>query len=383
MDVKMLTDTVEQLKDEYLKVWIDICNIESPTRYKAGVDAVGNYLAALSEKKGWLVERYPQPVAGDVLCITMNPDAKKEPICFSGHMDTVHEIGLFGDPPVRIEGDRLYGPGAEDCKGGIAAGFLAMDALSRCGFTDRPVRMLLQSDEEGGSSTSGKATIKYICERAKGSAAFLNLEGGEADVACFVRKGIITFLLTVNGVAAHASNCAKKGANAIAEMAHKIIELEKLKDDDGLTCNCGVISGGSVPNTVPDVCQLKINIRFATQEQLEYAREYVQKVADTVYVPGCTCTVEQATFRVAMEYCERNQKLLDHVNEILGEHGFPLKKMVRRKGGSDAADVTVSGTPCIDSLGVDGDFIHNPGEFGYIHTLAESAKKLAVITYCF
>ena len=57
--------------------------------------------------------------------------------------------------------------------------------------------------------------------------------------------------------------------------------------------------------------------------------------------------------------------------------------MVKRKGGSDAADVTVSGTPCIDSLGVDGDFIHNPGEFGYIQSLAESAKKLAVITYCF
>ena len=383
MDVKILTDMVEQLKDEYLKVWVDICNIESPTRYKAGVDAVGNYLAALAEKKGWLVERFPQPVAGDVLCITMNPDAKKEPICFSGHMDTVHEIGLFGDPPVRIEGDRLYGPGAEDCKGGIAVGFLAMDALARCGFTDRPIRMLLQSDEEGGSSASGKATINYICERAKGSAAFFNLEGGAPDDACLVRKGIITFLLTVKGVAAHASNCAKKGANAIAEMAHKIIELEKLKDDDGLTCNCGVISGGSVPNTVPDVCQLKINIRFATQEQLEYAREYVQKIADTVYVPGCTCTVEQATFRVAMEYCDRNQKLLDHVNEILGEHGFPLKKMVRRKGGSDAADMTVSGTPCIDSLGVDGNFIHNPGEFGYIHTLSESAKKLAVVTYCF
>lgn len=383
MDVKKLIDTVYELRDEYLKVWIDICNIESPTGYKAGVDAVGNYLAALSEKKGWLVERFPQPVAGDVLCITMNPDADKEPICFSGHMDTVHPVGLFGDPPVRIEGDKLYGPGAEDCKGGIVAGFLAMDALDRCGFTDRPVRMLLQSDEEGGSSVSGKATIKYICERAKGSVAFFNLEGGEADEACLVRKGIVTYLLTVKGVSAHASNCAKKGANAIAEMAHKIIELEKLKDDAGLTCNCGVINGGSVPNTVPDTCQMKINIRFATQEQLEWVREYVQKVADTVYVPGCTCTVEQATFRVAMEYNERNQKLLDRVNEILEANGMPKKNMVKRKGGSDAADVTVSGTPAIDSLGVDGDFIHNPGEFGYISSLAEAAKKLAVITYCF
>ena len=383
MNCQKLIETVDALKDEYLKVWVDVCNIESPTRYKVGVDAVGNYFAALSEKKGWLVERFPQPVAGDVLCITMNPDAKKEPICFSGHMDTVHEIGLFGNPPVRIEGDKLYGPGAEDCKGGVVAGFLAMDALDRCGFRDRPVRMLLQSDEEGGSSVSGKATINYMCQRAQGSVAFFNLEGGESDEACIERKGIVTFLLTVKGVSAHSSNCAKKGANAIAEMAYKIIELEKLKDDSGLTCNCGVISGGSVPNTVPDTCQLKINIRYANAEQLQWVREYVQNVADTVHIPGCTCTVEQITFRVAMEYTERNEKLVERINEILEANGMEKKRIIKRKGGSDAADMTCAGVPCVDSLGVDGDFIHNPGEFGYISSLAESAKKLAVITYCF
>ena len=47
----------------------------------------------------------------------------------------------------------------------------------------------------------------------------------------------------MKGVAAHGAYCAIEGANAIAEAAYKIIELNKYKDDDGLTINCGVISG--------------------------------------------------------------------------------------------------------------------------------------------
>ena len=66
---------------------------------------------------------------------------------------------------------------------------------------------------------------------------------------------------------AHSSNCATAGANAICEAAHKIIELEKIKDKHGLTCNCSVISGGTTVNTVPGHCEFKANVRFATQEQ--------------------------------------------------------------------------------------------------------------------
>ena len=85
---------------------------------------------------------------------------KKPPIALSGHMDTVHPIGIFGSPAVRREGDRLYGPGTMDCKGGIVAGLLAMDALARSGYTDRPVMMLLQSNEEIGSGRNNKEPIE-------------------------------------------------------------------------------------------------------------------------------------------------------------------------------------------------------------------------------
>lgn len=162
MKCKALFEQIDALNSKYISIWEECCNIESPTKYKAGVDAVGNYFAALAHAQGWKVERFEHDKAGDVICITMNPDADAAPICFSGHMDTVHPVGSFGTPAVRIEGDKIYGPGVEDCKGGIVAGFLAMEALQKEGFTERPVMMLLQSDEEVGSAISDKATIGYM-----------------------------------------------------------------------------------------------------------------------------------------------------------------------------------------------------------------------------
>ena len=377
-------DEVDSLYDEYVKVWEDVCNIESPTAYKAGVDAVGGYFSDAARARGWEVEYFRHNLSGDVVCITMNPGAKGKPITLSGHMDTVHPLGLFGNPPVKIEGDKIYGPGVTDCKGGIVAGFLAMDALDRCGYKERPLRLLLQSDEEGGSFASNKATIGYICEKSADSAAFLNLEAHARGKICIARKGIVTLKFKITGIEAHSSSCATAGASAILEAAHKIIELEKLKDAAGLTCNCGVISGGSVPNTVPGYCEFKANIRFATSEQLEWVREYAQKIADTVYVKGCTCEIEQAGFRVAMEKKDVNIELADKINAIFEKAGMSTLEKMSGTGGSDAADVTVYGkVPCVDNLGTVGFRIHSPEEYGELESLREMGKRLAAIIYYF
>ena len=233
MQKDLLFNTIDELYEQYLSFWEDICNIESPTDYKKGVDAAGEYCIAHAQKRGWAVEIMENDVSGNVVCITLNPEAKAAPIAFSGHMDTVHPQGMFGYPAVSMDDEKIYGPGVVDCKGGVVAGFLAMEALAKIGFTDRPVRMLLQSDEEVGSRLSNKATINYICEKAKDSIAFFNLEGHNNGDACLGRKGIITFEFTVFGQEAHSSACAERGANAILDAAYKIIELEKIKEDAG------------------------------------------------------------------------------------------------------------------------------------------------------
>jgi glutamate carboxypeptidase len=372
-----LHTVIENLQEKYTAVWEDVCNIESPTSDKTGVDNVGEYFIRLAKAQGWEVEIFEQSVAGNVVCITMNPRAGLSPVTFSGHIDTVHPKGMFGYPAVSMDDEKIYGPGVVDCKGGVVAGFLAMEALAKVGFVNRPVRMLLQSDEEVGSRLSNKATINYICEKAKDSIAFFNLEGHNNGDACLGRKGIITFEFTVVGQEAHSSACAVRGANAILDAAYKIIELEKIKDDEGLTCNCGVISGGTVKNTVPGKCTFTADVRYATQEQYDWICEHIKNLANTVHVAGCKCTVEIFGGRPAMVRAEKNIRLFERMNEIYEKNGMSTLKERNRNGGSDAAEVTQAGIPCVECMGVKGGGMHCREEFAFISSLGEAAERLA------
>ncbi len=370
---------IEQLNESYCQVWEDFCSIESPSLHKEGVDAAGNFLVQMAQARGWQVEYGRQSAAGDVICITLNPDVPAAPLAVSAHIDTVHPVGLFGTPPVHRDAENICGPGVTDCKGGAVAGFLAMDALERCGYRRRPVQLLLQSEEEVGSRLSGKATINWICEKAKDAVAFLNLEPSTPGFVCLKRKGIVSYRFTVTGKEAHASMCAAEGANAIADAAYRILELEKYKDPEGITCNCGVISGGTVTNTVPGSCSFAVDFRFANGQQFEQIAARVKELAAAEYIPGCTCAVEQISMRVAMELEQRNLALLEKCNAAFAKHGLPVREWRSQNGGSDAADVTAFGIPCIDSLGVSGGYIHSVREYARLDSLAEAARRIAVL----
>jgi len=372
--------TVDQLTEEYFRMWEDVCNIESPSAYKEGVDAVGEFFAEKARKRGWKVEYCRQEVSGDAVCITLNADVEAAPVAVSGHMDTVHPVGSFGTPAVRRDDEKIYGPGTLDCKSGVVLGLLVLDVLERCNYRKRPVKLLLQSDEEVGSRTSNKETIGWICRQAKDAVAFLNLENNRGGNAGISRTGIVRYEFTVTGKAAHSAAC-NTGASAIAQAAHMILELEKLKERNVLTCNCGLISGGSTPNSVPETCTFVADIRYRDQAQLECAKKLLQQVSETEYIPGCSSSYKQISYRVSMPVEQRNLDLLARVNEILAEAGLPAMKPVPLGGGSDAADVTAAGIPCLDGMGPQGGGIHSLNEFAYLASLPWAAKQVATILY--
>ena len=376
MEKNVLLSEIERLYEKYLKVWEDVCNIESPTKYKKGVDECGQYFFDRASEFGWQIEVLPQHFSGNPICITMNSESNNTAICLSGHIDTVHPLGVFGSPTVRFDDQKIYGPGVNDCKGGVVGALYAMEVLHNCGFIDRPVKLLIQTDEENSSKTSNKDTIKWICEKAQGTRAFLNLECYDKGMICVERKGIVTFLFKIQGVEAHSSFCAISGANAILEASHKIIELEKFKDNEGITASCNIISGGTAPNTVAGYCEVVCNVRFATVEQLEFIKSEAQKIADTVFVDGCETELEIQSFRVSMERFDRNLKLVQELNDCFEAFGLPRHKPSKRTGGSDAADVNAAGLTVVDSMGVEGEGIHSTKEFGYKESLKECAKRI-------
>ena len=73
MEHQQFFKLIDSLKEEFIGIWVDVGNIESPTSCKEGVDAVGNYFAAYGKKEGWDVEIFEHPISGNVVSITMNP----------------------------------------------------------------------------------------------------------------------------------------------------------------------------------------------------------------------------------------------------------------------------------------------------------------------
>lgn len=376
MNCDRLFEELEKLFPEYMDILEQDCLLESPTADKAGVDAASYYLAEVAKKKGFEIEVFAQKVAGDVIGILMNQEVDAKPLVYSGHTDTVHPKGLFPAPIVRREGDVMYGPGTLDCKGGVVAALMAMDALKRLGYKKRPLALWIMPDEETSSIQSGKATINYIVDRARGAVGFLNLEGGSYGKAVVARKGILRYELTVHGIAGHSSECYKY-ANAVTEAAHKIIELEKMKDADGLTCNCGIIHGGTVANSVCAECVFRADIRFATLKEKEEAVKIVKQVAKTVYVPGCTCEVREVSYRPPMEASPKNYELLDKINKISEAVGLPVMEPKLAKGGSDAAYSTIAGIPTLDSIGYTGSDCHSVKERVNMSSILLAAKYFA------
>lgn len=381
MDYKKYFDKVDELYEKYLKVWADVCSIESPTHLKEGVDKVCDYFVAMAKEFGWQVDVNKQEVAGNPVCITLNPNLKEKPLSISGHVDTVFNVGAFGYPVVKMDEENIYGPGVCDCKGGVVAGIMAMEVLWSCGYNKRPIKMIIQTDEEGGSEISNMQTIKYLCEQAKDSVAVINLEGSGSveGNACVQRKGILTYNLMVTGQEAHSSKCYEVGANAILEASHKIIELEKFKDGDGLTCNCAVIKGGTKVNVVPGKCELAINVRYANLEQREYFNNYLLDLIKDVKVKGCSWEIVKQTERPCMQLEQRNLDLLDKVNQYLKACDLSQVKGAKRTGGSDAAYFTIEKIPCLDNFGTGGGKIHSVNEYSPKLSLKLSAKQLIAI----
>ncbi len=377
MKYEALFNIIDESFPKYLSLWEEVCNIESPTSCKEGVDAVGRCFADRAESLGWAVEYHREEISGDAICITLNPNAKERGIVFSAHLDTVHPKGLFGYPPVSFEDGIIKGPGVIDCKGGAVSSFMAMEALMKIGFTSRPVKLILQSDEEISSITSGKRTVDFMAEKSKDAAAFLNCEPGVGYCKTTVaRKGIIRYLFEIHGKAFHSSACYE-GANAVTEAAYKIIELERWKDKDGITCNCGVIKGGTAPNSVAEFCEFYADIRYKTPEELLLVKSRVEEIASTSFVNGTTCKLSVKSERVSMPLKDETVALAERLNRISEENGLPKREICLSNGGSDSADMSSRGILSVDSLGVVGGYMHSVKEYAYTESLLHSAKLLA------
>ena len=135
---------------EHLSTWL---RTESPTHAPAGVNRMMDLVAAEVADAPVAVERIPGRAGlGDVLVLRAGPQTSEPAVLVMSHLDTVHPLGTADhDLPVRLEGDRLYGPGCYDMKGGAYLALEAFKAVARSGGARRPLVFLMTPDEEIGT----------------------------------------------------------------------------------------------------------------------------------------------------------------------------------------------------------------------------------------
>lgn len=373
-----LSKKIDQLAPKYLDFLIDACNIESNSFDKQGIDSFSHFIVEHESQYQYNTSFEMFERAGNCICMDLINNSSVPFVVLSAHMDTVFEKGAFGYPPTKREGEFIYGPGACDCKGGIAVALLTMAALEECEFDGLNVRLLLQSDEEVSSSLSNKETVKYICSMARGCKAFLNLEPKYPGYLTLERGGIINGKFTVIGKSAHSSK-KENGVNAINEAVLKIAEIIKQDSIDEISFNCGQIEGGNATNVIPDRCVFYVEARAWNKENFEKARKILAGIAKKQFVVGTHTAFEILSERIPMELTDLNVALFDMINSISEKYGFGSLQKRKSLGGSDAAYTTNAGIPTADGLGIVGYNLHSTKEKAEIKSLAEGAKLLAAI----
>jgi glutamate carboxypeptidase len=367
---------VENRAEAHKQLLRDIVCIESYTPDKAGVDAVGDCLKAFAEKEGFHVTKVPFEKAGDGVLITWNEDAKLPPVVFTGHMDTVHPKGTF-ETLWREEDGNFYGPGVGDMKGGLAIGMLIMCALKDAGYRDRPIKFILIGDEELSEGLSGEPGKDFIRDNARGAAAAITLEPGGGTKVTVGRKGSIRYKVYVTGKASHAGSAYSKGISAIKEASHKILAIEAPSDQEQITYNCGMIKGGTSPNTVPEKVEFTLYNRYWKMEQRQEIRDHVEGIIAKSYIPGTVSTFDVVGERWPMEATEDNYALAAHIGAVSEKYGFGEREPVLTSSGSDASYTTMAGAPSVCSVGPVAGGIHATTEFMRADSLVTSAKVLA------
>ena len=229
------------------------------TYNKAGVDAIGEWIAARCRAWQWEVERFPLEQFGDCLLARLR-GAGRGRLMLSGHLDTVYPDGTVAARPLHQKGNRLLGPVTCDMKAGVLTGMYALRALQVSGWRDfEELAFFFNTDEEVGSPAS-RALYGPIVSKMD-AALVLEAARANGDIVG-ARKGAGLYRITVHGRAAHAGVEPEKGANAILELAHQIVALQALNGiRPGATVNVGIVGGGTRTNVVPDTAWVDIDVR--------------------------------------------------------------------------------------------------------------------------
>lgn len=377
MDITSLFSVIDKNEEKYVKLLFDICSIEGTAHNKKELDKLADFITDFAVREGFEVRRVPFEKCGDFLVVEMNAGAEAGAI-FLAHADTVHEIGRFGSPAVRIEGDRMMGPGTVDCKGGLVIALLAMLALKSVGYK-KHAKLLINTDEEISNVLGGEREQQFFKDEVSGFPMALNCEVTNTGEIVTSRKGILRYEVTVIGKGGHAGINYFETVNPVLEASHKIIALQSGSVRGGTTYSCNVIRAGTLSNVIPDECTFTVDVRVCRHAELEPADRHVREICAKSFIGQTDAKVVRLGMRPPMEPSEDSFALFDRLAEIGREYNLEDLSPIASGGGSDSAYTQALGVTSLCGLGGCGAFCHSEREYVEISCITRRAKLLATL----
>jgi len=371
-----------------------VVNIESATQNLLGVKRVGDVFksefAAIGLTARWIDMPSEMNRAGHLVAETNGSRGKR--ILLLGHIDTVLQGEHF-----RRDGNRAYGNGSSDMKGGDVVLLYALKALADVGaLKDTRIIVMLTGDEEAAGRPVEKSRGDMVSAAQRSDLA-LSFEGAHGVDARVGRRGSSAWTLEVSGATGHSSQIFKErmGSGAIREAARILNQFyEQFHNDKNFTFNPSLIIGGTEAtlngtsgtatgktNVVPQKVIIRGDLRFSNEEQKEAARAKMRTIV-AANLPRTSAKISFEDGIPAMPATEGNYVLLNQLSQVSQDLGFGKVGTVdpADRGAGDIAYVShlISG---LDGMGADGAGAHAPGESVILDSMPMLTKRAAILIY--
>jgi glutamate carboxypeptidase len=342
--------------------------IESGSRELEELDKIANVLAARLRELGGKVELFEvNPAEIHKLSDTPDKLGKMVRATFTGtgtkkillmaHMDTVYPRGMATQQPFKIEGDRAYGLGIADARGGIATILHTLAILKAMNFRDYgTITVFFNSDEEIGSPGARIHHTRLGAEHD----AVMSFEGGgnaQDDRVRLATSGHAAAILTVRGRASHAGSAPERGVNALDELAHQILQMRDLSDaKTGVKVNWTLARAGLVSNMIPPGAQASADVRVARIADYDGIEQKLrERIKNKLLLEAQVELVFERRFP-PLEPKPSSRALSAHAQIIYGEIGKKLNVREDSAGGfTDAANASLkTQAPVIEGFGLHG-----------------------------
>ncbi|MCS1411445.1 MAG: Acetylornithine deacetylase [Verrucomicrobia subdivision 3 bacterium] len=337
----------------------------------AGEARVSDYLLNLARQSGLKVKLQSVEGRRKNLWVTLPARGRRtQRIILAPHLDTV---GVEDSAQLRSKllNGRLYGRGACDTKGSVAAMFFSLLELARRSVRPEHTEILFVGLVDEENAQLGSRAFAAKCPDAD-----LAIIGEPTRLKVVTaHKGDFWLQIETRGKAAHGSR-PDLGRNAVLEMAKLVLALETEYAEElktrrhpllgHATINVGVIVGGKQPNMVPDGCRIHVDRRSLPGESLSDVQAELRRVARTVGVK-----IEIVDLRQRPTLALETDSSLPQVQNFIRQTG--QKSVQGADFFCDAAIIGMAGVPCV---------VYGPGDIAQAHTRDEwiSVKSLKLGT---